>query len=340
MSKAAKIRSNPTTVAEDDLVVTSEATLTAVAINAVLIAVRQAADVLCDRWTLITLLFAHAGVSRFADFRDRSGISNRELTRRLQTLEQQEILIRLPYQRRPLRHSYHLTHMGAQLFDVFAIMLRWERDWRPVRASVLNVVIAHARCSASPVMPQLKCAYCGDEVLARGMSQLLVNQKAIQQLPNKEQHYRRSTASIAGSSADTRSPLPRILEIFGDKWTIEIIVAAFMRVRQFGAFQAQLGISANILSDRCSRLVHLGILRQAALASDGRSGVYLLTDKGLALYPILLVIQSWADRWLRDRIRSPLLLTHRSCGQALHFQIHCDRCGQALDRSGAQLTIN
>ena len=78
-------------------------------VNATLIAVRQAADVLCDRWTLLILLSAHGGVTRFADFRERCGVANRLLSTRLVMLEEQEVMVRLAYTRRPLRHGYHLS---------------------------------------------------------------------------------------------------------------------------------------------------------------------------------------------------------------------------------------
>ena len=65
---------------------TPPAAIDPVVVNAVLIAVRQAANLLCDRWTLLLLLAAHAGVTRFADFRDRCGAANRLLTNRLYPL--------------------------------------------------------------------------------------------------------------------------------------------------------------------------------------------------------------------------------------------------------------
>jgi DNA-binding HxlR family transcriptional regulator len=113
--------------------------------NAVLIAVRQAANVICDRWSLVVLLLAHAGTSRFGDFRAASGMANRQLTGRLTLLEEREILVRLPYSRRPLRYGYHLSHMGLGLFDVFATMARWESQWHPAGGHA-ELLIEHTTC--------------------------------------------------------------------------------------------------------------------------------------------------------------------------------------------------
>ena len=308
------------------------------AINAVLIAVRQAADVLCDRWSLMLLLLAHAGVSRFADFREQSGMANRQLTSRLTTLEAQEILVRMPYMRRPLRYGYHLTHMGLALFDVLATLLRWEHDWYP-RPGATAVRLEHTACGAPHVLPKLNCAHCGEEVTARSVGELRVSQREIERMPSKATPYRRSATSAAGQAADLPAPLARGIDIFGDKWSIEIVVAAFMRVRSFGGFQAHTGISTNILADRLQRLVALNILRQTTALEPGRTGAYLLTAKAVALYPVLLAIQAWADEWLPDRLRSPIRLKHEPCGESLRLQCVCDVCRQPLLRDGAVFRI-
>lgn len=310
----------------------------ALVVNAVLIAVRQAANVLCDRWSLITLLFAHAGVDRFADFRERSGMANRELTSRLKALEEQEIMVRLPYTRRPLRYSYHLTHMGLQLFDVFATLMHWEHAWHPAHGAA-RVLLEHLDCGAKAVEPRLRCAHCQDVLTARSVGRLTVSQKEIERMPAKETGYRRSTVGLAQRGVDQQAPLAHAIEIFGDKWGIEIIVSAFLRVRTFGGFQAHIGISTNILADRLSRLVRLGILRQTTADEPGRTGAYALTEKGIALYPILLAIQAWADDWLRGRVRSPVKLKHRPCGEPLRLVVACDQCGTAVTRANARLHI-
>lgn len=310
----------------------------ALAVNSVLIAVRQAADVLCDRWSLALLLLAHAGVSRFADFRERSGMANRQLTGRLATLETQEILVRMPYTRRPLRFGYHLTHMGLALFDVLATLVRWEHDWHPAPGRAA-VTLEHGLCGTKAAHATLHCAHCGEAVAARNVGQLRVSQREIERMPIKATPYRRSASGAAARDVEQPAPLAQGLAIFGDKWSIEIVVAAFMRVRSFGGFQTHTGISTNILADRLSRLVALGILRQTTTDQPGRTGVYQLTDSGMALYPILLAIQAWADEWLPDRLRSPIRLKHTPCGQALRLDLVCDECGELMTRGNASFHL-
>jgi DNA-binding HxlR family transcriptional regulator len=308
------------------------------AVNAVLIAVRQAADVICDRSSLVLLLFAHAGVERFGDFRERSALGNRQLISRLGTLIEQEILVRLAYSRHPPRYGYHLTHMGLDLFDVFATMVRWDNAWSP-DGSAKGVLIEHVSCGASAVEPQLQCGLCAEEVTARSVVEIKASHKDVARVPPKATSYRRSSPSTAADPRERPHPLAHCFEIFGDKWSIEVLVSAFLRTRNFGDFQAQIGISTNILSDRLTRLVHLGILRLNTQKEAGRAGAYMLTEKGIALYPILLAIQAWADKWLRDRYRSPVRLKHRTCGQPLQLSLVCSSCGKALQRANARITV-
>ena len=312
-------------------------TINAVTVNAVLIAVRQAANVLCDRWSLLTLLLAQAGVHRFNDFSERGGMASRLLTSRLTMLEEQEIIVRLAYSRRPLRHEYHLSHMGLALFDVFATLARWEHTWHPTTEGP-RLRIEHLACGATAAQPLPHCAACHLPLVARDIK-LTASQREIEAMPTKATSYRRSTLSTTKRGLGAPLPLAHAIDVFGDKWGIELVMCLFTRVRNFNGFQAHLGISTNILADRLARLTALGILRPTTDADRFGRGAYALSDKGIDLHPILLAIQAWADAWLRERYRSPVTFVHRPCGQPLQLQVICDACGQTLSRANSRLVI-
>ena len=306
------------------------------AINAVLIAVRQAADVLCDRWTLSVLLLAFAGVSRFSDFRALTGMASRQLTERLRKLEAQEIVVRMPYSRRPLRYGTHLTTMGQSLFDVFACMASWERGFGVSEAEVA-VQISHPHCTAAVASPELICVHCQTPVTARDVGELEPGRHELERLPAKATTYRRTATSSAFGAAGL--PLSDCIAILGDKWTIEILVIVFMRVGSFVEIQRHSGISSNVLTDRLSRLLEMGMLRQTTAEEGGRAGSYRITDKGIAFYPILLAIQAWADEWLPNRSRSPLRLEHRPCAQPLKLAIGCAACAGRMTAGESRIEI-
>jgi DNA-binding HxlR family transcriptional regulator len=88
------------------------------------------------------------------------------------------------------------------------------------------------------------------------------------------------------------------LDLFGDKWSLLIVRDMMVRgYRTFREFQnSGEGIATNILTDRLKKLEAGGILMQERAADDGRSTHYRLTEKGIALAPVLLELLIWGGR--------------------------------------------
>jgi DNA-binding HxlR family transcriptional regulator len=99
------------------------------------------------------------------------------------------------------------------------------------------------------------------------------------------------------SKAKSRSgcPVSVSLDLLGDRWSLLIVRDMMVRgYRTFREFQhAGEGIATNILSDRLQKLEESGILKREAAANDGRSTYYRLTEKGIALAPVLLEFLIW-----------------------------------------------
>ncbi|WMD22867.1 helix-turn-helix domain-containing protein [Achromobacter seleniivolatilans] len=90
-------------------------------------------------------------------------------------------------------------------------------------------------------------------------------------------------------------PVARSLDAIGDWWSLLIVRDAFDGVRRFGEFQKSLGVAKNILSDRLRTLVAHDILA-AAPASDGSAyQEYVLTEKGRALFPVIVSLRQWGE---------------------------------------------
>jgi len=92
-------------------------------------------------------------------------------------------------------------------------------------------------------------------------------------------------------------PVSVSLDIFGDRWSLLIVRDLMVRgYRTFSEMEHDGdGIATNILSDRLRKLEAAGILGTEA-APDGRSNVYRLTEKGIALGPVMLELLIWAAR--------------------------------------------
>jgi DNA-binding MarR family transcriptional regulator len=87
-----------------------------------------------------------------------------------------------------------------------------------------------------------------------------------------------------------------------------------------------------VLSDRLARLVDEGLLRKVPYQDSGqrRRYEYRLTDKGLDLYPVLVALMDWGDKYAVGPEGSLAVLRHRDCGEPVELRLSC-RAGHSLD---------
>jgi DNA-binding HxlR family transcriptional regulator len=96
-------------------------------------------------------------------------------------------------------------------------------------------------------------------------------------------------------------PVARTLESIGERWCLMIIREAFDDVRRFSEFQKNLGLAKNILSSRLKQLVDVGVF-EICPASDGSAyGEYVLTDKGRTIFPIVVALRQWGERYMFEK---------------------------------------
>jgi DNA-binding HxlR family transcriptional regulator len=122
----------------------------------------------------------------------------------------------------------------------------------------------------------------------------------------------------------------RTLAIVGDRWTLLILRNAFLRMRRFEDFQSNLGITRHRLADRLRKLVDGGILERVWYQDRPPRYEYRLTERGLDLYPVLVSLTRWGDRWLAGDEGVPLELVHRPCGHQIHPALTCPMCGDEI----------
>ena len=63
------------------------------------------------------------------------------------------------------------------------------------------------------------------------------------------------------------------------------------------------GIARNVLSTRLERLVEAGILRRSLYEERPKRYEYRLTKKGTDLWPVLMAMLQWGDRYEAPRTR-------------------------------------
>ena len=125
-------------------------------------------------------------------------------------------------------------------------------------------------------------------------------------------------------------PIARSLSIFGDRWTLLIIRNSFLRTRRFDDFQKQLGITRHLLAERLTRLVDNQIFDKVLYQEAPKRYEYRLTERGLALYPIILAFTNWGNSWMNDGSFAKLEYVHKSCGKKTQPTMVCSECGEAL----------
>lgn len=131
----------------------------------------------------------------------------------------------------------------------------------------------------------------------------------------------------------------RTLAVIGDRWTLMILRDAFLGVRHFDDFQASLGISRTIVSDRLATLVREGVLHRPPETTAKRRA-YRLTEKGLELFPVVMAIVDWGNRHYAGAAGPPLIHHHESCGYDMNSIAACSHCHEVLDPRAVTVRIN
>ena len=97
-------------------------------------------------------------------------------------------------------------------------------------------------------------------------------------------------------------------EAIGDKWSIMIIRDAFYGVKTFSAFANNIGIARNILTQRLEHLQKHEILEKKAIGLGSSRYEYRLTEKGFALFPVIVALGQWSDQWIFGEGKEPLVI--------------------------------
>ena len=133
------------------------------------------------------------------------------------------------------------------------------------------------------------------------------------------------------SNAERFSPprdscsIARALDVVGEKWTFLVLREVFNGVRRFDEIRAMTGMPRQVLTARLGTLVDLGLLRREPYREPGQRQrhEYRLTEQGLDLYPALVALLQWGDRYLAGPEGPSTRLTHRGCGAEVQLELRC-----------------
>ena len=269
-----------------------------------------------DEWTLLVMQQALMGATRYADFQARLPISHSVLSSRLQSLTRDGLLTKQIYQTNPPRDEYLTTPRSRSLWPVLVSIWDWERHWVPGHADDLPAM-HHTTCGAD-FAPQLTCRSCGDAVTEKDV--------VAQWGPSGS--WGRSVPMAATrrrSATDQRhaGQFPQTMSVLGNRWGFALLVAAFVGMSRFTDFQTQLGAPPGSIADRLSIFAGNGVF----VVANNR---YRLTEKGRALFPVLITALQWAQRWFHAPEGPAVSLTHTACGGRFTAVMTCDQCTRPL----------
>jgi DNA-binding HxlR family transcriptional regulator len=119
--------------------------------------------------------------------------------------------------------------------------------------------------------------------------------------------------------------IQRTVEAIGDRWSLIVLRELFAGIRRFDQMTVRTEIPRQVLTARLARFTELGIARRVPYQEPGQRtrSEYRLTDKGLDLYPVLLAMSAWGDRYACGVDGPPIAWVHRGCGAELTQVLEC-----------------
>ncbi|MET7284342.1 helix-turn-helix domain-containing protein [Streptomyces sp. NPDC005573] len=119
--------------------------------------------------------------------------------------------------------------------------------------------------------------------------------------------------------------IARALEVVGERWTLLVVRDALYGVRRYNDFLVHLGIPRAVLSARLKALTEEGILEKRRYQESPPRDEYVVTERGIALWPTLRAL----SRWGRENFRAAQLryFRHADCGTELGSYGECPACG-------------
>jgi DNA-binding HxlR family transcriptional regulator len=90
--------------------------------------------------------------------------------------------------------------------------------------------------------------------------------------------------------------IARALDVVGDRWALLIVRELIFGPQRFSQLRAGLpGVSPNVLAQRLREMAAAGLVRSGLLDPPASVAVYELTERGLALEPVLLDLARWGS---------------------------------------------
>jgi DNA-binding HxlR family transcriptional regulator len=121
-----------------------------------------------------------------------------------------------------------------------------------------------------------------------------------------------------------RCTIAKALNVLSTRSALLIMREAFYGTTRFDDFAERVGLSEPATAARLRELVDDGLLEREDYREPGQRTRqrYRLTEKGSELFPVLVALMRWGDRWI-DSDDGPVELRHRDCGARVGVEVRC-----------------
>jgi len=144
---------------------------------------------------------------------------------------------------------------------------------------------------------------------------------------------RRSRAKPVRVIHERNCSVGRTVAILSDSWAFLVLRECYFAATRFETFQAALGIPRATLTQRLRDLTAGRLLRRVQYSQRPKRFEYRLTPMGIDLYPVMLALLAFGDKWLKKAAKPPIYLIHNLCGRICRPMVACSYCKDEVDNT-------
>ena len=286
-------------------------------------------NVIGDYWILLILRDTFLGLHRCSELKEATPITHATLSSRLKRMLAADLLRRDRAGSGRAGQAYRLTAKGRDLYRVMMLLADWERRWfTPPGQMRSRNLFTHTVCGrrANPV---LICGHCREPVTFGSVT--AEDGPGAGYEPAAPGRMQRQAAICVDEALNNPRGITAAAAIIGDRWSAAILAVTFRRCKRFDEYLDYLKISPHILSVRLAAFIEYGMLERRAYQASPARYDYVLTPKAIDLYPVIIAMGHWGDRWLDDGSGPPIVTCHRTCGATLDSVLSCSACRGNVD---------
>ncbi|GHH76264.1 winged helix-turn-helix transcriptional regulator [Promicromonospora soli] len=123
--------------------------------------------------------------------------------------------------------------------------------------------------------------------------------------------------------------LAAALDVLGERWSLLALREIGYGVHRFARIAGYTGASRDILADRLRKLEAAGVIERRQYSEHPPRYEYHFTEAGRELFPAMLALSQWGDRWA---VEAPAVTRTHTCGRPVQVDLHCHHCGRPVTR--------